>query len=292
MSKVLVTGANGMTGRDLCAALAEAGFQVVATDIGEIDVSNLDLVHRTVQAERPVAVFHLAAMTDVDKCEKYPDEAYRVNATGTKNVALACQAFDATMVYTSTISVFDGSSAVPYVESDQPNPQSIYSKSKYQGELAVQYLLDRYYIVRAGWMFGGGAEDKKFVAKIAKLAQTRSELKVVNDKFGSPTYTVDFSKGMLNLIRTDRYGIYHMVNVGPPASRYEVAKAILEYAGTDGCEIEPVSSAEFPLPAPRPRMEAGRNLAAELIGLPPMRPWQEALRDYVRTTLLKEATDD
>jgi dTDP-4-dehydrorhamnose reductase len=285
--RILVTGGKGMLGSDLCRLFSTQHY-VVVTDIDTLDVRDCGLVRRTLQDVRPDIVVHLAALTDVDYCEQHPDDAFRTNTIGTQNVALATQVADAVMIYLSTISVFDGSKAEPYIEFDTPNPQSQYSKSKYQGELIVQRLLRRYYVVRAGWMFGGSQQDKKFVAKIISLAREREELKVVNDKFGSPTYTADISQAILNLIETSAFGNYHLVNTGEPASRYEVALQILEYAGIGSCRIVPVCSAEFPLPAPRPRMEAARNYCADLIGLSPMRHWHVALKEYVNL-FLREA---
>lgn len=289
MSTVLVTGAKGMLGTDLCRILEERGHSVVATDIEEMDVRNYDLVLQTMARTSPDSVMHLAALTDVDGCEKDPDAAFHTNALGTQHVALACQQSGATLLYVSTISVFDGSKCEPYTEFDTPNPQSWYSRSKYQGELIVESLLDEYFVVRAGWMFGGGKEDKKFVAKIVELAGERSSLKVVNDKNGSPTYTCDLAGGMERIIHTGLYGTYHMVNTGGYCNRHEFAQAILGFADVKDCTLLPVSSAEFPLPAPRPRMEAARNLQLELRGWDWMRPWRDALKDYIQTTLHGEA---
>lgn len=286
MKRLVVTGAKGMLGTDLCRSLEAAGHEFLATDIEEMDVRDRELVQQTIEDFRPDWVLHLAALTDVDGCEREPDEAFRTNTIGTQNVALACQAAGAGMIYVSTISVFDGHKCEPYTEFDTPNPQSWYSRSKYQGELIVEKLLERYYIVRAGWMFGGGPEDKKFVAKIMELASNRSLLTIVDDKFGSPTYTRDIASGMERLLHTGLYGTYHMVNTDGYCSRFEFAQAILEYAGNTTCALKPVNSATFPLPAPRPRMEAARNLNLELRGLHWMRPWREALQEYVQKTLL------
>jgi dTDP-4-dehydrorhamnose reductase len=255
--------------------------EVLATDIDEMDVRDATLVRETFRQFLPHAVIHLAALTDVDGCERQPDEAFRTNAIGTQMVALACHEIGAILVYVSTISVFDGRKPVPYTEFDMPNPQSAYSHAKHEGERIVESLVPQHYIVRAGWMFGGGMEDKKFVAKILDLAYSRPELKVVNDKFGSPTYTVDFARGIERLLETDLFGLYHLVNAEGCASRYEVARAILNYAGITACSIAPVSSAEFPLPAPRPRMEAARNYHLELLGLNLMRDWRSALCAYL-----------
>ena len=284
--RILVTGAKGALGTDLC-RIAGKGHTLTATDTDNLDVRDCKAILEAATGSRPDLIIHLAALTDVDRCEREPAEAFRTNTIGTQNVTLACQELGIPMVYLSTLSVFDGTKPEPYTEFDTPNPQSQYSRSKYHGERMVQSLLHKYYIVRAGWMFGGAEKDRKFVGQMFRLAQSRPELRVVDDKFGSPTYTLDLAHGLLALVATGRYGVYHMVNTGQPASRYEVAQAIVEYAGITGCVLKPVSSAEFPLAAPRPRMEAGLNFAAELIGLPPLRPWRAALEEYVLTTLLE-----
>lgn len=284
MDRVYVTGAKGMLGQALVPIFGER-YEVFPTDLEECDVRNVDVVTDEICSCNPRFVLHLAAMTDVDACEKDPDEAYRTNTLGTRNVALACQQCDATMIYINTGSVYDGGKATPYIEFDTPNPQSIYAKSKFHGELIVRGLLTKFYIFYAGWMFGGGPEDKKFVAKIIELAQERDELPVVNDKFGSPTYTVDLSRAAFNFIESGLYGKYHCVNEGC-ASRLEVAGEIIRIAGIKNCRLVPVSSAEFPLPAPRPRMEAMRNYHFDLLGLHLLREWREALEEYIRSTLM------
>jgi dTDP-4-dehydrorhamnose reductase len=284
--KNLVIGARGMLGIDLCRILQTPGSVVEGLDLPELDVRDADQVFAALADRRPERVFHLAALTDVDGCERNPDAAYYTNTLGTHNVALACQRHGIELIYVSTLAVFDGEKAEAYDEFDTPAPRSVYSRSKYQGELLVQRLVPHHYIVRAGWLFGGGHEDKKFVAKMMELSRQKSELKVVDDKFGSPTYTRDFSCGLAKLVTTGQYGTYHMVNTGAPASRLEVARHIIEYAGIDTCRLLAVSSAEFPLPAPRPRMEAGRNYQLELRGWNWMRPWQAALQEYITTTLI------
>jgi len=285
--KVLVTGAKGMLGTDLCQEWQARGYEMYATDIQEMDVRDSLQVQKTFADFKPELVLHLAALTDVDACEREPEQAYRTNTIGTQNVALACQQANVPLVYISTLSVFDGTKCELYTEFDTPNPQSWYSRSKYEGEKIVEHLLQRYYIVRAGWMFGGGHEDKKFVAKIIELAGQRPELKIVNDKFGSPTYTHDLARALIRLTQTGWFGVYHSVNTGEPCSRYEFAQKVLEYAQVTSCQLLPVNSAEFPLPAHRPRMEAGRNLHSELLGLELMRPWPIALREYISTTLVQ-----
>ena len=275
-----------MLGGDVCRLLADR-HEIRATDVDTLDVSVPGAVMRMVEQVRPDLIIHLAAWTDVDGCERDPRNAYRVNTVGAQSVALACQKAEIPLVYLSTIAVFDGDKVEPYTEFDTPNPHSVYSRSKHQGELIVQSLLRRYYIVRAGWMFGGGEHDKKFVGKIIRAARENGELRAVNDKFGSPTYTVDLARGLDHLIETGWYGVYHMVNPGGAPSRFEVARHILDYAGIANCHLTPVSSATFPLPAPRPRMEGGHNLHLELLGLNWMRPWTEALREYVSELIMR-----
>jgi dTDP-4-dehydrorhamnose reductase len=286
--KVLVTGAKGMLGSDLCPAFSER-HTLVEVDIEEMDVRDMEQVLRWCKDVEPDLIVHLAAATDVDECERNPDLAYSTNAIGTRNIALACQQTGATLVYISTLSVFDGTKCEPYTEFDTPNPLSHYSRAKYAGEQMVRNLLNKYYIVRAGWMFGGYAKDIKFVAKIISLAKSRPVLTIVNDKFGTPTYTADLARGILRLIETGLYGTYHMVGGGMYCSRLELAQAILDYAGIDACELQPVSSAAFPLPAPRPRMEAGINYHLALMGKDWTRPWREALQEYVERLSSEEA---
>jgi len=291
--RLLITGAQGMMGRDLRAAAEVAGHETWPTDVerlqrdpeDKLDVTDFDSLGRAITQFKPDAVLHLAAMTQVDYCERRPEEAYRVNTVGTQNIALHCRTFELPLVYISTGSVFDGKKNEPYHEFDDPNPQSVYSRSKWQGELIVRDLVPQHYIARAGWMFGGGPEDKKFVAKMIELARDRDVLKAVDDKFGSPCYTKDISRRCLELLESGRFGTYHCANEGV-CSRFEMAQAIVEFAGVKDCRVEPCSSAEFPLPAPRPRMEGIVSLHGPMIGLAEMRGWREALGEYIEGTLL------
>jgi dTDP-4-dehydrorhamnose reductase len=221
----------------------------------------------------------------VDRCEQEPDWAYRENAIGTQNVALACQALGIPLVYVSTAGVFGGDKPEPYIEFDAPRPANVYGLSKLAGEQIVASLLRRYFIVRAGWMIGGGPRDKKFVGKIARLiVDNRGPLRVVDDKLGSPTYAKDLLAGIQRLMQAGHWGLYHMVNKGC-CTRYEVALKVREFLGRPEVEILPVSSAHFPLPAPRARSEAMRNLKLELLGVH-ARTWEEALQEYVSTELV------
>jgi len=288
--KILVTGSAGMLGSALCPTLARRGHKVIATDLNTIDagieyldVRGYEQVDDLVKKIKPDMVMHLAAETDVDKCELEPDHAFQTNSIGTQNVTLACQKQNIVMVYISTIGVFYGDQFEPYSEFDNPNPINIYGRSKLEGEKIVQSLLQRYYIVRAGWMMGGGPKrDKKFIGKIINQIKEKTILKAVHDKIGSPTYTVDFSKCLTNLIETGYYGLYHCTNEGY-CSRFDVAKKIIDFMGRPDVTVEPVNSAYFPLPAARARSEMSRNYKLDLIGMNTTRHWEDALKDYIDT---------
>ncbi|MEM3434011.1 MAG: dTDP-4-dehydrorhamnose reductase [Candidatus Methanomethyliaceae archaeon] len=290
--RCVVTGAAGMLGTALVPALRELGFRVYATDIvvdrpdiDPLDVRDLDALDAYFRKTAPMIVFHLAAETDVDKCELDPDHAFLTNVIGTQNVCIAARRVNATVFYISTAGVFDGMKSEPYTEFDEPNPINVYGKTKFEAEKIVKDLCQRYFIVRAGWMIGGGRKDKKFVAKILmQLRKGARILYVVNDKFGTPTYTVDFSRVICKLAETDWYGLYHAACTGE-GSRLDVAREILSFLGRDDVELVPVPSEFFrnSYPAPRPRSEMMRNYMLELRGLNIMRSWKEALREYLAT---------
>lgn len=286
MAKAVVTGAGGMLADALCPLLREQGHTIFPTDIltdagiHKMDIRNLDEVKDLVNEVRPDIIFHLAAETDVDKCEVNPDHAYQTNTKGTENIALACKEPDIPMVYISTGAVFDGEKPGGYTELDKPNPLSVYGKSKLKGEEIVSSLLPRHYIVRAGWMIGGHNKDKKFVWKIVQLLKTKKEISVVIDKTGSPTFTTDFSHGIVDIVASGKYGIYHCVNKGI-CTRFDIAKKIAEYLNKEDVIIKPVTSDAFPLPAPRGKSEALLNYKLSLMGIDRTRPWQEALREYI-----------
>jgi len=284
---ILVTGAAGMMGSHLLDVFSPD--ELYRTDIhaGDgvhaLDTRDADAVMRMFELVRPTLAIHLAAETDVDRCEREVDHAFHSNALGTLNIALACQRFETEMAYISTAAVFDGAKPDPYTEFDTPNPINVYARAKYEGEKIVQTLVPRHYVARAGWMFGGRGRDKKFVAKIASmclgLENGVREIRAVNDKFGSPTYAKDLLQNLRTLCRSGFYGVYHLVNAGS-CSRYDVAVEIAHYLQSD-MPIVPVSSATFPLSAPRPRSEAARSYKLELLGLSHMRPWREALHEYL-----------
>jgi dTDP-4-dehydrorhamnose reductase len=286
--RILVTGAAGAVGSYVPRIFDDA--ELVLTDRrGDyrfLDIRDADAVRAAVTDVKPDVVLHLAAATDVDECERNPDYAFSNNAVGTQAVALACRDAACELVYISTAGVFWGDKPDPYTEFDDPRPANVYGVSKLAGERTVMSLLDRYYIVRAGWMIGGAALDRKFVGKIAEqIRGGQTQLKAVDDKFGSPTYAPDLLGIVKRLLETGRHGLYHGANAGT-CSRLDVAVELASILARPDVEIEPVSSAFFPLSAPRARSEAMRNYLLELHGIHESRAWQEALREYVTTELV------
>jgi dTDP-4-dehydrorhamnose reductase len=286
MTTVFVTGAGGMVGSYVPEVFRE--WDLVLTDIvdgfARVDVTELDVVRRAIERARPDVVLHLAAATDVDRCETEPEWAWRTNAAGTDHVARACAELGPRLVYVSTSSVFPGDKAEPYVESDEPGPVNVYARAKLEGERAVARHLPRHLIVRAGWMMGGGPRDKKFVGMMTQfIAGGRTPLRAVADTSGTPTYARDLLEAITGLLAADASGLYHAGNAGA-CTRYDMALAIREALGRPDVVVEPVDSSAFPLPAPRPRSEAIRSLALERLGLAP-RPWRAALTDYVMREL-------
>jgi len=263
MNNVLVTGGDGILASYL------SGTHLSRT---ELDVCEYGFVLALFQKMLPSVVIHTAAETNLVACEADSVHAFRINALGIYNVALAARAVGAKLVYISTSGVFDGTKLTPYSETDIPNPVNVYGHSKYLGELAVAGMSQRHLIVRASWLFGGGSHrDTKFVGKI--LAQQGEELKAVNDKQGSPTYVKDLAAHITKLIEADATGIHHYS--GGVATRFDVATELQAIMHSDRTVVG-VPSSEFPLP-----YRTGANEGMEVT--PGARPWQEALREYVAT---------
>ncbi len=275
--KILITGGGGMLGRALRETLSPE-HDVAAFARADLDFTDLGATLAALGRARPQAVIHAGAWTDVDGCEHDPDRAWRVNALGSRNVAVACQETGAACCYISTDYVFDGEKPDPYTEFDAPNPISCYGASKLAGERYVQTLTPRHWIVRSSWLFGPGG--KNFVKTILAKARAGEELRVVDDQVGSPTYTRDLARGISRLISAPHYGVWHVTNSGS-CSWYRFAAAIVENAGLRGTRLEPIGSKDLRRPAPRPRNSVLRNYCWELEGWPPLRRWADALREYL-----------
>lgn len=273
--RIFLTGAEGQLGKELQRRLQGSDF--LPTDVKELDITDAAAVANMIGKYRPDMVIHCAAYTQVDAAEEKVDLAYRVNAVGTQNIAVACRQVAASMIYISTDYVFDGKLARAYTEIDQTNPFSVYGKSKLAGEVLARQVTDRLFVLRTAWLYGDGPN---FVRTMLKLGQERDELQVVNDQHGCPTGTVDLAEAVLRFSQTQRYGAYHAVNTGV-ATWYEFACKVFELAGNAKVRVKPVTTQEYFRPAPRP---AYSPLDTRLLTLAlgwQMRPWQEALAEYV-----------
>ncbi len=282
--KILLTGSNGQLGTDFLRASGPE-HEVVAHDL-DLDITDRAVVATRVAEVAPDIVVNAAAYTNVDGAEADELNAYRVNALGPQNIALACQAAGVPMLHVSTDFVFSGDATVPYTEFDRPDPTGVYGKSKYAGEQYVTGLLDRYYICRTSWLYGVGGPN--FVKTMLKAGRERPEVKVVDDQEGSPTYSLDLARKLLEIIETGAYGVYHLSNRGS-ITWNRFTKDIFEIAGLD-TPVLPISTAELARPAPRPRFSTMRGLALELQGIPPMRPYREALEEFILRDLPPEAS--
>lgn len=284
MKRVLVTGANGMLGVDVCRALDANGFEAIGTarkhSPHTLDVTDLSQTSLLLETLKPDAVIHCAAYTQVDRAEEDADEAFRINAVGTRILATQCAVHDIPLCAVSTDFVFDGSKEEPYTEFDPVGPLSVYGASKLAGEVAVRELCPRHWIVRTSWLFGTGG--RCFPDTILRAAEGRSELTVVSDQRGTPTYTVDLAAAVVSLIHYPVYGTYHAANSADDGATnwYEFARATLSVAGIK-TPVRAISTSEWPTPARRPANSALRSYMLELQDLPTLRPWQDALLDYV-----------
>lgn len=278
-NKVLVTGARGQLGIDLVKGLKAQGYAVVGFSREQLNVADLEQVRTVLEQAQPDVVIHAAAYTKVDMAESEPDEAYSVNADGTRNIALVAEDVGAKLVYISTDYVFDGQAIEPYRESDKPSPLNVYGKSKLAGEQVVQEIHSKYFIVRTSWVYG--LHGANFVKTMLKLGEERRTLGVVSDQMGSPTYTVDLSRFIGELIADEKYGIYHASNAGS-CSWYEFAKAIFTEAGMTDVQVKPIATADFPRPAPRPAFSVMEHGAIHKNGFVDLPPWREALTRFLQ----------
>lgn len=276
--KILVTGANGQLGRDIV-KIIDLTHKVFGYGRKELDVRDIEQCREIFNQIKPNVIIHAAAYTAVDKAETDEDNAFAVNAFGSRNVAIAANEIGAKLCYISTDYVFDGTSDQPYKEYDHTNPQSIYGKSKHAGELLVQSLSKRYFIVRTSWVYG--QHGNNFVKTMLKLGKEKAILKVVEDQIGSPTYTVDLCHFILELIGSEKYGIYHASNSGS-CSWFEFAKAIFADSGYT-TQVEPCTTDEFPRPAPRPRHSVMDHQSIRANNFTDLRPWREALAEFIES---------
>jgi len=281
--KVLVTGAGGMLGRDVVLAAANAGHEVVGLGRLELDVTSADAVAAKLELERPDVVVNCAAWTDVDGAEEAEDVAMAVNGMGAGNVAAAASSVGASVVYVSSDYVFDGAKGSPYVETDQPMPLSAYGRTKLAGEEATAAANKRHFVVRSSWLFGIGGSN--FVETMLRLASTQSEVLVVRDQIGSPTYTWHLAYGVVRLIEGVEFGIHHMAAAGA-CSWYDFAREVFEQAKVD-CLVLSATTEMLGRPAPRPPCSALTSQREHAIELP---PWGDGLAAYLSQRSAEQET--
>jgi dTDP-4-dehydrorhamnose reductase len=280
---VVITGANGMLGKELVGALRRSSWgknrrQAIHTcDVDEMDITKPTDIEKHFHTWQPQLVINCAANTDVDGCESNRDLAFAVNAEGPMNLARVCQRLGCKLVHISTDFVFDGKGHLPYRPDDDTGPQSVYGKSKRAGEQSIQKELDEYLIVRTAWLFG--KEGSNFVSTIRRLAQDRNQLEVVKDQVGSPTYAADLAQAIIHLVNVGAEGIYHFANAGK-CSWYEFAGEIVHQCGYR-TKLKAITSAKLKRPARRPAWSVLDTTKYKRATGQPVRPWQEALADYL-----------
>ena len=277
--KVLVTGVKGQLGFDVVNELEKRGHVAVGTDVHNMDITDKAQVEAVIKEANPDAVIHCAAYTAVDLAEDNIDLCRRINADGTRNIAEVCKELDIKMIYISTDYVFDGEGTHFWQPDDERSPLNVYGQTKYEGELAVETILEKYYIVRIAWVFG--VNGKNFIKTMLNLGKTRDHLTVVNDQIGSPTYTYDLSKLLVDMVETDKYGRYHATNEGL-CSWYDFACEIFKQAGYNHVTVSPVSASEYPAKAKRPSNSRMCKDKLTENGFEKLPTWQDALARYLK----------
>ncbi|NLO63164.1 MAG: dTDP-4-dehydrorhamnose reductase [Clostridiaceae bacterium] len=280
-TRVLVTGAKGQLGSDVVRALVDRGVECLGADLADFDITDAGRTMAFIKSYAPTAVVHCAAYTAVDKAEDEPEICERINATGTANIAAACRETGASMIYISTDYVFPGTGDTAYETDDPTGALSVYGRTKRMGEEAVLQTLKRLFIVRVSWVFGPNGNN--FVNTMLRLGSEREELRVVGDQIGSPTYTRDLSELLCEMLRSDRYGIYHATNEGI-CSWAGFARAIMERAGLP-CQIVPIRSEEYPTKAVRPKNSRLSKKSLTDNGFRLLPPWEDALGRYLDEVL-------
>lgn len=277
MKKIWITGAEGHIGTALLDLLEGVEYQLLPTDIEEVDITKIDEVTQFVHVNRPDVVINCAGLTDVQECENNVDEAYRVNAIGVRNVALAANEVNAKVIQISTDDVFDKESRVPYNEFDNVHPRTIYGKSKEAGEKILTQLLNRFVIIRSSWIYGIGRD---FVDEVLRNVGQGKTMEVPNNQYAAPTSAKELAKVIRYFIDNEEYGLYHVVCPGS-CSRYEFARTILEYSGKAGeLDLYPVVIED----SARPTYSVLDNMMLRLTGIEEPKDWKAALKEYLDET--------
>lgn len=275
--KLLVTGVKGQLGYDVVKEAEKRGVEAVGVDIDEMDITDAKQVHEVITKGGYDAVVHCAAWTAVDKAEDMEEACRKVNKEGTENIAQVCEVLDIPIMYFSTDYVFNGQGSEPWKEYDKRAPLNVYGQTKYEGELAVEKLA-KHFIIRIAWVFGKNGNN--FIKTMLRLGKERGAVSVVNDQIGSPTYTYDLAKLVLDMIQSDKYGTYHATNEGI-CSWYEFACEIFKQVGMN-VQVTPVSSDEFPTKAKRPCNSRMNKTELDRNGFDRLPTWQDALHRYLK----------
>ena len=275
---ILVTGITGQLGYDVLRELEKRGLDCIGTTRKEIDLSTEDGAKNFILKNKPEIVIHCAAYTAVDKAESEAEMAITVNGLGARRVAEACREIDAKMLFVSTDYVFGGDGKTPYETADEKNPVNTYGRSKLLGEDAVSMILKKYFIVRTSWVFG--KNGKNFVKTMLNLADKNKKLRVVNDQIGSPTYTADLAPLLVDMIQTDKFGVYHATNEGF-CSWADFAKEIFKQANKK-IEVEPIATADYPTPAKRPFNSRLSKKSLDDAGFKRLPSWESAVERYLK----------
>jgi len=279
--RILVTGVKGQLGFDVMNELEKRGHVAIGVDVEEMDITDGDAVEKVITEANVEAVIHCAAYTAVDAAEDNVEVCQKVNVDGTSNIAKVCKRLDQKMVYISTDYVFNGGGERPWEPDDDRKPLNVYGQTKYEGELAIEEYLEKYFIVRIAWVFG--VNGKNFIRTMLDLAKTRKELNVVDDQVGSPTYTFDLAVLLVDMVESNKYGTYHATNEGL-CTWYEFAVEIFKQAGIE-IQVNPVSSEMFPVKAKRPANSRMSKDKLEENGFNRLPEWQDALKRYLEVIL-------
>ncbi|MBB5185019.1 dTDP-4-dehydrorhamnose reductase [Faecalicoccus acidiformans] len=279
--KLLVTGYKGQLGFDVVNEAHSRGIEAVGVDIDEMDITNAQQVNDVIKAGNYDAVVHCAAWTAVDKAEEPEllDTVRAVNATGTQNIVNVCKELDIPVMYFSTDYVFNGQGTTPWNEYDERHPLNVYGQTKYEGELAVE-AYPKHFIIRIAWVFGKNGNN--FIKTMLRLGKEKGAVSVVNDQIGNPTYTFDLAKLVVDMIQTDKYGIYHATNSGDFISWYDFACEIFKQAKMDDVKVTPVDSSAFPAKATRPKNSRMNQTELDKNGFNRLPAWQDALARYLK----------
>ena len=278
--RILVTGVKGQLGHDVVNEMVKRGLEPVGVDLEEMDITDAGACRKVITESKVDAVIHCAAYTAVDAAEDNVDVCRKVNADGTRNIAEVCRDLDIKMMYISTDYVFDGQGTRPWEPDDERHPLNVDGQTKYEGELAVEELVKKFFIVRIAWVFG--VNGKNFIKTMLRIGKERGAATVVDDQIGSPTYTYDLARLLVDMIQTEKYGRYHATNEGL-CSWYEFACEIFRQAGMDEVKVTPVPTSGYP--ASKAKRPMNSRISKEKLtenGFERLPDWKDAVGRYLK----------